>query len=293
MAYIISHHDPLHIHKCLGMIVLLNFAYQIHCIVRFGTCKLSVWLVSIHALLSFSSFLLPLPSKRNFTKPMIWEEFRMHSLIFSGRHIICTIVCIKDLWPDSIIFNIIVKTGIVLYTSYLAKLVTCKYGSKSIRTTNSMPYPEYVSAQTINRFKMLFARSQFGATAASIIEDPSICFAPLIAIQIAPFLMTLVRKNKISCRMYHRVYAISLWIGYLIISIRLCMRPELFSLFVVFALFPHYRLRSHISSKLIWTTYIFLSTIFSKKLNGTENAWAAYCFAVATLVVKYELFMGF
>jgi len=38
-------------------------------------------------------------------------------------------------------------------------------------------------------------------------------FSPLFGIQLAAFLMTLVRKSIISCTMWHICYALSLWIN--------------------------------------------------------------------------------
>jgi len=39
---------------------------------------------------------------------------------------------------------------------------------------------------------------------------------PLLAIQSAPFLMTLVRKGKVSSLTYHRIYSASFWIAFVV-----------------------------------------------------------------------------
>jgi hypothetical protein len=53
---------------------------------------------------------------------------------------------------------------------------------------------------------------QFGAT-LFMFGNLDSCFAPLLAIQLAAFLMTLVRKNMIDSNTWHRVYNVSLWIN--------------------------------------------------------------------------------
>ena len=76
IAKLITKHDPFHIHKILGVLVLLHYAYRFVLLFR----------------LSWSSLLLPLPSKRNFSEPMIWPEFRLHSIVFATRHIVTSIL---------------------------------------------------------------------------------------------------------------------------------------------------------------------------------------------------------
>ena len=58
----------------------------------------------------------------------------------------------------------------------------------------------------------LHSVQQFGATMFMMGNIDS-AFAPLLAIQIAAFLMTLIRKSIISELDWHRLYAISLWLN--------------------------------------------------------------------------------
>ena len=55
-----------------------------------------------------------------------------------------------------------------------------------------------MSQDTIKGIKNMYARAQFGATKLIILQDPTLNFVALLGIQMAPFLMTLVRKGKIS-----------------------------------------------------------------------------------------------
>tara|TARA_B100000902_G_C27322663_1_gene925845 strand:- start:19327 stop:19962 length:636 start_codon:yes stop_codon:yes gene_type:complete len=122
--------------------------------------------------------------------------------------------------------NILSKLFIILGTIYIAEKITYKYGNKKERTTNKMPYPSNITTIEQNKIKLLYTRAQFLATINVITEDPISCFIPVLAIQIAPFLMTLIRKGKIRCIIYHRVYALTLWLPFLIFLCRVINDTE-------------------------------------------------------------------
>jgi hypothetical protein len=167
-----------------------------------------------------------------------------------------------------------------LGTVTMASIITNNYGSNVKRTTNAMPYPESVTPEQQLAIKRLYTTAQFGATVTCLMNDASMNFAPLLGIQMAPLLMTLVRKGKISTGMYHRVYATSLSLGYLMIFSRLFMLIKkdsvdtygdddvvnidtvayTFRALVLFSL-PFSRSRNYISAKTFWTGAIFLATI--------------------------------
>jgi hypothetical protein len=153
MAYLITHHDPYHVHKIVGLLCLLHFVYRFFMIVLHGTafpdsesCRSQAACVLVHAVLSWSALLLPLPEKRNFNSPMIWPEFRLHSITFATRHVVATAVTLLGLWPESVVADVAVKTALVVCTVLAARVVTTKYGDREKRTTNAMPYPPKVCA---------------------------------------------------------------------------------------------------------------------------------------------------
>lgn len=175
--------------------------------------------VSVHALLHLSSFIPHVPEKRIMSKPMIWPEFRLHSALFSSRHIITTIVNLSQRidtfrFENQILFRLLFSIFILNIISCLATIITDKFGSKELRTTNSMAYPDNVSEKQVKKTKKFYAVMQFGASFVSITESPTLTFWPLFAIEMAPLMMTLVRKGLISSLTYHRVYSFSLWINY-------------------------------------------------------------------------------
>jgi len=227
MAHLITRHDPYHVHKTLGMLSLLNFLLRIYYAVRYGTSfppfeskTFACGCTLIHAALPLSSMFLPLPAKRNFNLPMIWLEFRLHSILFSCRHVVCTVVTILELWPTQafgqtagpMMAECVLKAGIVLSVVKFAHIITETHGSREQRTTNAMPYPENVSLEEQVAIKREYTKKQFGATMMAVFPGSTafaatFAFAPLYAIQAAPFMMTLVRKGKCGSLAYHCVYA--------------------------------------------------------------------------------------
>jgi len=118
----------------------------------------------------------------------------------------------------------LVRGLIVLGTSRAASVITSRHGDRDRRTTNSMPYPANVAPGGAQQsaIKAAYATAQFGATVSCVLyDDPTLCFAPLLGIQMAPLLMTLVRKNKIGCCTYHACYASCLFLGYVAVYVRM------------------------------------------------------------------------
>jgi hypothetical protein len=243
MAHLITNHDPYHVHKSLGLLVLLHYAYRYYLVVAHGTAfpssegsgssspllLLDVIAILLHGALSWSSLLLPLPGRRNFGRPMIWPEFRYHSILFATRHVSCTVLGLCGMWPSNsedgmMLSSCLVRGLIVLGTSHAALMITSRHGDRDRRTTNSMPYPAYVTPGGVQQsvIKAAYATAQFGATVSCVLyDDPTLCFAPLLGIQMAPLLMTLVRKNKIGCGTYHACYASCLFLGYVAVYVRM------------------------------------------------------------------------
>ena len=89
MAKLFTHHDRYHVHKILGLLVLLHYIYRFALLYRCGDAfpppnmESPHWASSagviLHGLLSWSSLLLPLPTKRNFNAPMVSHVGRPHT----------------------------------------------------------------------------------------------------------------------------------------------------------------------------------------------------------------------
>jgi len=234
MAKLFTHHDRFHIHAAFGALALLHFLWRFIQLLRFGTSfpdHEPRWFqtagVLIHFILPLLSFQFSLPQKRNMKKPMIWPEGRLHSLIFATRHVVATLCALWGILPNfsinsqqleaysadcyvALATEIIAKQALVLATCRAAQFATDKYGCAKDRTTNAMPYPENVDAETQTIIKTGYANKQFIATSYCLLGDPTAAFWPLIAIQGAALLLTLVRKGFVSATTYHRGYALQL-----------------------------------------------------------------------------------
>jgi len=146
---------------------------------------------------------------------MIWQEFRGHNAVFAYRHLICCIIGIMfpHWWyRNPLLLCVLVKIGIVTATMVAGDKMTSMMGSEERRTTNTMPYPEGTSKSVENAAKRFYSKSQFAATALSIFATPILSFCSMFAIEIASFLMTLVRKGIIKARTYHIIYTFALFI---------------------------------------------------------------------------------
>ena len=229
MAHLFTNHDKYHIHKTLGLLAFCNFILRFYYAIVYGTSfpsfeskVFSGSCVLIHALLPIASLTIPLPEKRNFSGPMIWKEFQLHSILFSCRHVLLTLITLLELWPTqsrafskgiAIMLESVIKYLMIIGFIKVAAVITEKYGDKEVRTTNAMPYPGYLTEYEKTRIKCEYAKKQFGATIFAVFSGElasSLNFAPLYAIQSAPFMMTLIRKGKCETIHYHRVYSSTL-----------------------------------------------------------------------------------
>ena len=273
MANLFTKHDPYNIHKILGLIVLFHIFYRYYLIFLLGTAfpeneSLIQKTVSIsfHGILSLSSLLLPLPNKRNFTSPMIWKEFRLHSIVFALRHVVCSLLTLHNIWPKYPLYEAISKYFMIYIVIYCAGYITDKYGNKEKRTTKSMPYPSIITDKEQAFIKNEYSNSQFTATAISVLPNTTLNWLPVVPIQVAPLLMTLVRKGKINSYTYHKVYAFSLWSNLFLGFYIYLYEEEKFKLQVLVASGCQILLRSlryyyRYSQSIVWNLYIFLLLI--------------------------------
>jgi len=75
-----------------------------------------------------------------------------------------------------------------------------------------MPFDNTIGDELQRRITRMQSAQQIGAT-LYMLGNLDSCFSPMLAIQIAALLMTLVRKNIIDSTAWHTVYNMSLWIN--------------------------------------------------------------------------------
>lgn len=201
--------DKTLFHKFLGGICLINFVYRYTNYIRFGTMDLnnsfSIFLIGVHGILSISSLIFHIPTKRNPSKPMIYPEFRLHSIAFALRSVIC---CYQYYYKLHYVYQIIT----CYVTMITADLITFHFNpnGKNGKTMRNMPFDNNIPLEKQVEIIHMHSLMQIGATTFMLGGIES-AFSPLLAIQLAAFLMTLVRKSIINAITWHSIYSLTLW----------------------------------------------------------------------------------
>ena len=221
-----THEDRSQVHKVLGLWCLGHYVVRIHRGIwsadpTGGLAGLGAvpWLVP-HALLSLSSIKFHVPRERIAKKPMIWQEFRMHNIIFALRSFVCAALAAASLHASTITRQ---RAAVGASTAVFASLIAADVATARLRedssetTTGTMPYWAGASPATIDRFKYYYAYCQWMATLGCLANGNPLwplCIA--LPIQLASLLMTLVRKGLLTARGYHLLYAASLCVPFVV-----------------------------------------------------------------------------
>ena len=199
--------DKYNVHKLLGLYCILNY---IRVLVFNGDISLAT--LAPHALLHVSSFIFHVLEQRRTDSKLnffIWEEMRLHSLVFSYRAILCI------LFPDARIY-------ICFAVMVIADLISHFFGNPENRTVRGD-----IKRETGIKLQIIqsgYAMSQFGATAGCmglfLTEgfdfNPRFAFSTLPAIQLSAFFMTLYRKRLIGVKTWGVGYNLCLTISYVV-----------------------------------------------------------------------------
>ena len=249
---LVTREDPNFIHKALGFSCLINFIYQFTHLFRYGKMDLrnnpyTPFLLMLHGLLSVSSFIFHVPLNRHKGLPMIYKEFRLHSIIFALRSVFCALCFYYK-------FNLVFNVFFINLTMVFADIVTKLYEAET-KTMRGMPYGKDIEEEDKKNVTYMHSAQQFGATMFMMGNIDS-AFAPLLAIQIAAFLMTLVRKSIISELDWHRLYAISLWLNIFVYWSFNRIDKPIYIIMGVY-LFDYLRINQGHNKYLVWN-YIFL-----------------------------------
>jgi ferredoxin-NADP reductase len=234
ISKLITHEDKFHIHKTMGVISLMNYFYLLFdCLYSGVTADITlrsvdggfIGLTWVHTILSLSALQFLIPRTRTGILPMIWQEFRAHSIVFAVRSFLIISALYfffnhsEDNTKDTTTSPtaIAVRLVFVLLAMKLADVST-EYlrENKKETTTATMPYWSDCPSSLQSAIKYFYTHSQFMATTVCLFGKIPYILAVAFPIQIASFLMTLVRKNIISAFWYHMFYAGSLLAVYLI-----------------------------------------------------------------------------
>ena len=257
---LITKEDSTHFHKVLGVVCLVHYGYRYYLLFSNNTMDLdnpfAGFLLCIHGLLSCSSMIFHIPAARNKTAPMIYPEYRQHSILFAMRSVICFFFT----YYRCSVFH---KMATCYLTMLLADYVTARHQSTvtTTATMRDMPFDRRISEKDKELIIRMQSSQQIGAT-LYMFGNLDSCFTPLFSIQIAAFLMTLVRKNIIDANLWHLIYNISLW------SNILCFYSLPFSYILLqiglFQLFYFWRFSfNKVSTQILGNKYVGWTFIFA------------------------------
>ena len=205
--------DRGNIHKTLGGIALVHYAYRFKNWCSTGSMDFqpgafdTALLILAHASLSLSSLGFRLPAVRNKAAPMIWPEFRLHSIVFAMR----SLVVMLSLWARvGGPWLLAAKCSAIFLAMFLADEITRRHPPQG-STMRAMKFPDWASPRWISAHNRFYSVCQIYATLELLFRDKmSYAFAILFPIQMAAFLMTCVRKGIITSAGWHFWYTVAL-----------------------------------------------------------------------------------
>ena len=261
ISKLITHEDKFHIHKSMGVISLLNYFYLLFDSLYSGaTAEMTlrsvdgsfIRLTWVHTILSLSALQFLIPRTRTGILPMIWQEFRAHSIVFAVRSflIINALYFLFDSKDTTSTSAIAVRLAFVLFAMKMADFSTEHLRENPKETTTAtMPYWSDCPASLQSAIKYFYTHSQFMATIVCLFAEIPYILAVAFPIQIASFLMTLVRKNIISAFWYHMFYGGSLLIVYLINAADV----KLYPLILIGVALIYARVNLKLNKYVLWT----------------------------------------
>ena len=251
--------DSLFVHKFLGGLVLLNYVtryslwfifHKMYLNNRFG-----IFCILIHGLLSWSSLIFHISGVRNLSKPMIYPENRLHTIIFTTRSVVCCVLFYNK-------YHFMYNIATCYATMLCADIVTAVYKKDRHGTTiRNIPFDGAFTEENQRQITLMSSSMQIGAT-TFMLGDIDTAFSPMFAIQIASFLQTMVRKSIIDSRIWHIGYSYALLIN-IFFYVRhnqiydfMIIQPIMYHIYT--RIFFKYRVNKYIA----WTSMFSLYSIY-------------------------------
>jgi len=244
---LVTHEDPYYIHKLFGSFCLINYFFQFYCYFMNRTYYLNAYTITPHILLHVSSFIFNVLKKRPVETRLnmfIWEELRVHSLLFAWRS------CFTILFPEYCV-------AICFLTMISADVASHYLGNSTVSTVRGQH--SKVGKRTVLKeiSGAFFSMSQFGATFICVMNySPIIIFSTLPPIQTSAFGMTLIRKNLINKTTWSILYSLQLLMTYYLWY----KEYRNFNIFFISALLYFIR-RNGCSKYILWGTVVSLNYI--------------------------------
>jgi hypothetical protein len=258
---LITHEDPLHIHKTLGVFALISFVYrygslmsglgfmvQQQTLFNYLTCLL-------HGALSSTSVMFKVLRQRLKTNPtVIWNEYRLHTIIFTLRGIVLTVI-------GPYVFTVAGHIGfgaLLLSHHVLADTVTFFYGSEGQTTVRVSNDYQDSHSPVVRAVQLFYGVFQIASVLALLMfpENSDLGFNTLIAIQSSAFLMTMRKKGLLTERGHAFWYTTCILLSYS--QILRAAQNDFVSFTMVLLLCVAARFKSNINKYMLWGCVIGL-----------------------------------
>lgn len=195
--------DLWNVHKALGMACICSFLLH-YCVnwPRLGTLHASIPVIFLHFALSASAIQFDVPAKRMKKWPtMIWEEYRLHAIIFSSRALV---VALLD-GPARVMGISCVHIA--------ADEVTRRWGKPGNTTVRGNH--DQVKSFRVQCMTRAYALYQHLAIASHLVgtNQVDLAYNAFIAVQVSAFCMTLHRKGIITHYTHAKVYLVCISIS--------------------------------------------------------------------------------
>lgn len=257
---LITNEDYYHFHKTMGVISLVNYFYR----------YFYVWLVNwdlgynyftyfnlftlmCHLALTVSSLVFHVLPSRNVREPLvIYEEYRLHAILFTIRSVGVTFL---TWWGN----HTLSRWLFVLCIHLMVDIVTYRHGSPGVTAVRNDGRGKL---WYLKPMRLGYAYYQFVAIASHLAFSPyqgDMGFNTLAAIQSSAFLMTLRRKNIIIWQMHMFWYSIALLLSLLYIGE--AHGPWIF----IYSLLCFYlRAGLNLSKYLVWSIFgvLYFTTVY-------------------------------
>lgn len=277
---LVTAEDPLMLHKTFGLLALASFMYRYFWLwpttgtLGFDdhatntntntTINYSYYFnmatMACHLVLSTSSLIFHVLPKRIAKKPaIIWNEYRLHAIIFTMRcmSLFALYTTTNTSASTSASASASIQVVLILLHHVVADLVSWKYGEPG-KTTVRGRHDKDLKPQ-IRWLTRVYAIYQFSALASHIVphresRGADLAFNGLVAIQSSAFLMTLYRKGLI--QWYHHAIIYSACLALSTAYIIQCFPSPYF--WGGIAIVSVLRIHCRISKYILWPTFAYM-----------------------------------
>lgn len=247
--------DPYHVHKLLGLFTFLHYVYRFGEAMTMGACDFTTHRsVSLAAIcgsmaLSISSMQFRVPLRRIQTdRPMIWKMFRAHNILFALRSLFAVLVF--ELLPSA--WHFACGACLIFCTMAFADTIERRLGTVEDKTMRAMPVPEGTTSKDYAQLQRLYSMAQFAAT-MSTVHSSTLALLAAMPVQLSAFLMTLVRKSRLSPLGWHVAYSFSLWLPFLALA---CMINNMHADITSYQRFIISAITSRVRRNTGWNKYV-------------------------------------